>query len=114
MVVRLRDATTGAWKQTFKINRYIRSLLFSEDGRYLKTDRGLLSLNSGSFDTCLHEDRHQSIYAISIDDKWVTQDGRNLLCLPLDRRPTSSAVFHNMLALGHASGLVTFLEFVSF
>ena len=108
--VRLWDATTGAWKQTLEINTTIASLLFSEDGRYLKTDRGLLSLNSGSLDTCLRQE--QSICAVSVNDEWVTQDGQNLLWLPPDYRPICSAIFNNVLALGHASGQVTFLEFV--
>ncbi|KAN0080626.1 wd-repeat protein [Elaphomyces granulatus] len=59
--VRLWDATTGAWKQTLNVKATIRSLLFSMDGRCLKTDRGLLSLNSGSSDTHLHQ--KQSICA---------------------------------------------------
>ena len=81
------------------------------DGRYLKTDRGLLSLNSGSPDTYLHQE--QSICAIFVNDEWVTQDGQNLLWLPLDYRATCSALFNNMLVLGHASGQVTFIEFAS-
>ena len=55
--VRLWDATTGAWKQTLNVNTTIHSLLFSMDGRYLKTDRGLLSLNSGSPDTYLRQEQ---------------------------------------------------------
>ena len=109
--VRLWDATTGAWKQTLEINTTIKSLLFSEDGQYLKTNRGLLSLNSGSLDTCLHQE--QSICAIFVNDEWVTQDGQNLLWLPPDYRARCLALFNNMLALGHPSGQVTFLEFVS-
>jgi WD40 repeat protein len=54
--VQLWDAITGAWK----INGTITSLLFSGDGRYLKTDQGLLSLNSDSSDT--------SMCGISVDD----------------------------------------------
>jgi hypothetical protein len=107
--VRLWDATTGAWKQTLNVNTTIRSLLFSMDGRYLKTDRGLLSLNSGSPDTHLRRE-----CAILVNDEWVTQDGRNLLWLPLDYRAECSAVLNNnMLVLGHASGRVTLIEFAS-
>jgi WD40 repeat protein len=108
----LWDVVTGAWKQTFEIDCYVASLLFS-DGQYLKTDRGMLSLNSGSFGLYLHPNRDQSINAISIDNEWVTRDGHNLPWLPLDFRPSCSAVFSNMLVLGRKSGHVTFLEFVS-
>ncbi|OXV07625.1 hypothetical protein Egran_04609, partial [Elaphomyces granulatus] len=81
------------------------------DGRYLKTDRGLLCLNSGSPDTRLYQGL--SIWAIFVNNEWVTQDGQNLLWLPPDYRATCAALFGNMLVLGHASGQVTFVEFVS-
>jgi WD40 repeat protein len=111
--VRLWDTITGAWKQTFETDAYyIRSLLFSEDGQYLKTNRGLL-FNSGSFGQYLHQNRNQSIYAISADNQWVAQDGQNLLWLPPGFRPRCSAVYINVLVLGCVSGSVAFLEFVS-
>ncbi|KAN0078645.1 Pfs, NACHT and WD domain protein [Elaphomyces granulatus] len=109
--VRLWDATTGAWKQTLNVKRSIYSLSFSMDGRYLKTDRGLLSLNSDSPDTFLPQE--QSIYAISVNSEWVIQNGQNLLWLPPDYRAECSAFFNNMLALGCPSGRVFFIEFVS-
>jgi WD40 repeat protein len=101
--VRLWDATTGAWKQTLNVNTTIYNLLFSMDGRYLKTDLGLLRLNSGS---CLYL---ESLFAYG---EWVIYDGQNLLWLPLDYRDaTCSALFNNMLALGYESGRVAFIEF---
>jgi WD40 repeat protein len=106
--VRLWDATTGAWKQTLNVKISIYSLLFSMDGRYLKTDRGLLSLNSDSSDIYLHQKR-----SIFVTDEWVTQNGQNLLWLPPDYRAECSALFNNMLALGCPSGQVIFIEFVS-
>jgi len=80
--VRLWDATTGTWKRTFKPKIYIANLIFSEDGRYLKTDRGLLSLNSGSLNTSLC--RNHSIYSIFISNERVTRHGQNLFWLPPD------------------------------
>ncbi|KAN0070407.1 hypothetical protein V8E54_011276 [Elaphomyces granulatus] len=110
--VRLWDATTGAWKQTLSVNIPISSLLFSMDGRYLNTDRGFFSLNSGSPDTYLHQEQSIIIIcAIFVNNEWVTQNGQNLLWLPPDYRAKCSAVLNNMLVLGHASGQVTFIEF---
>ncbi|KAN0073083.1 hypothetical protein V8E54_009197 [Elaphomyces granulatus] len=106
--VQIWDATTGAWKQTLNVNVTIYSLFFSMDGQYLKTDRGLLSLNSGSPDTYLRQEP-----AVLFNDEWVTQDGQNLLWLPLDYRATCSALLNNTLVLGHESGQVTFIEFAS-
>ncbi|KAN0087273.1 hypothetical protein V8E54_000961 [Elaphomyces granulatus] len=109
--VRLWNATTGAWKRTLEINTTIKSLLFSEDGQYLKSNRGLLNLNFGSLDKCIHQE--QPICAIFVNDEWVTQDGQDLLWLPPDYRAECLALFNNVLALGHRSGQVTFLELVS-
>ena len=109
--MRLWDATTGVCKQTFETSRYITNLLFSEDGQYLKTDQGLLSLDSGSFGINFHWD--QPIYGISINNEWVTRDGQNLLWLPPDYRPGCLTVLNNMLALGSMSGRVSILEFAS-
>ena len=106
--VRLWDATTGAWEPMFEFSDYTTDLLFSEDGRYLKSPQWLISLDSGSVDTNFHQDQ-----SISINDEWVKRGGQNLLWLPPDYRPECSAVLNNMLALGQRSGHVTFLEFVS-
>jgi hypothetical protein len=38
------------------------------------------------------------------------RDGRNLLWLPPDYKPDCSAFLNNILALGHTSGPVTFLN----
>ena len=107
--VRLWDVITGAQKQTFDIST--KNLLFSEDGRYLKTDRGLLGFNSSLLDRCSYQE--QSTHGICYNDEWVTQDGRNILWLPQEYRVSCSALFNNMLALGHQLGQLTFLEFVS-
>jgi WD40 repeat protein len=107
--VRLWDATTGARKQILEVNVLVSSLSFTEDGRYLKTDRGLLSLDSGLVPTYLH--REQLIYPIFIEEEWVTRDEQNLLWLPPDYRPRCSAYFNNMIVLGCGFGQVIFLEF---
>ncbi|KAN0075952.1 NAD(P)-binding domain protein [Elaphomyces granulatus] len=106
--VRLWDTTTGAWKRTLNLNVRIESLLFSEDGRYLRTNRGLLRLDSGLPDDTRHQEQ-----AIFVNHEWVTRNGQNLLWLPPDYRTPHSAFFNNMLVLGCRSGEVPFIEFVS-
>ncbi|KAN0075950.1 hypothetical protein V8E54_007220 [Elaphomyces granulatus] len=107
--VRLWDTTTGAWEQTLNVDVSIKSLLFSEDGRYLRTERGLLRLDSGSPDDTHQE---QAICAIFVNYEGVTQNGQNLLWLPRDYRTECSA-FNNILIFGCPSGEVPFIEFVS-
>jgi hypothetical protein len=71
---------------------------YDEDGRYLKTDRGLLRLNCTLAGGSPYQE--QSIFT-----------GQNLLWLLPDYRANCSAFFNDVLALGHVSGQVTFLEF---
>jgi WD40 repeat protein len=101
---------TGTYRQTFMVNLTLRSLSFLKDGRYLKTDRGLLSLSDSPGVSFCHED---STCMVFVNKDWITRDGQNLLWLPLDYRATCSAFYNNVLVLGHASGQVTFFEFAS-
>jgi WD40 repeat protein len=107
--VRLWDTATGTMKQTFEINTFITSLSFSIDGKYLKTDRGILPLDTQSSHMSNHQG--QPPCAIFVNQEWITQDGQNVLWLPLDYRPICSAVYNNKVVLGHLSGQITFLEF---
>jgi hypothetical protein len=112
--VRLWDPTTGACQQTLKRNVIIRSLSFSKDGQFLETDRGLLSLDFGSPGAHHHEHQERPVGVFFVNGRWVTRDGQNLLWLPPDHEATCSAFRNNWLALGHASGRITFLEFASY
>jgi WD domain, G-beta repeat len=107
--VRFWDATTGAWKQTFEINADIMSLSFSADGRYINTNKGVLSFDSGSPGIPGHQ--QQLVYAVEVRKKWVNREGQKFLWLPPDYRAECSTVYNNILALGHKAGRVTFLEF---
>jgi WD40 repeat protein len=106
--VRLWDAATGAHQQTLEGHQSLRNLSFTWDGRYLMTDRGLLSLNHDSTETFLVQSRNCAVF---VSDDWVIRDGRNLLWLPTDYRPSCMALCGNTLVLGHSSGQVTFFEF---
>ena len=109
--VRLWDAATGAALQTLEINQSLESLSFSGNGRYLKTDRGSLSLSSDISSACLDQER--SICMVLVNDDWVTRDGQNVIWLPPDYRATCTALYNDVLVLGHRSGQVTFLKFAS-
>ena len=107
--VRLWDAATGAYQQTLKEHsgQTLQNLTFSEDSQHLKTHRGSLSLSLTS--TSLS--KQSSDYTLYIDEEWITRDGKNLLWLPKDYRPTTLALYKNMMVLGHRSGELTFLRF---
>ncbi|KAJ5216362.1 NACHT and WD40 domain protein, partial [Penicillium cinerascens] len=77
---------------------------FSQDGLYLHA--GLSSLDvEMSFTTSVNRD-------ISIEDEqWIILDGERILWLPVEFRPNRFKINGDRLALGHASGKVSFLQF---
>jgi len=98
--IRLWDAKTGEEKQVHRGDREITSLLFSADNRYLNTDHGQLAV---------HNDRQTMPCILSND--WVERDGKKILWLPPDIRPTASASYKHIFALGNSSGTVKFIKF---
>lgn len=108
----LRDLVTGDLQQTIDTDMAVYDVEFSQDGSYITTNLGTLVVQPGyenkvshSTDTCL---------PIFIEkQQWINLDRKNVLWLPPHFRPSCSTVNRNSLALGHASGRVTFLQFLS-
>ena len=107
--VRLQDPATGATLQTLKVHARVNRISFSETGEYLETDKGILSIQT-SFSN-LSPPLARSFCNLFVQGTWITRDTENLLWLPSDYRATCSDLHHNLLALGHASGHVTVLQF---
>jgi len=91
-----------------KVDVLIRNLLFSSDGEYLETDRGQLDI---SFLSRNISPQPSSVGELFLKETWVTYKTENVLWLPSNYRATCSAVWSNVLVLGHVSGRVTFFEF---
>jgi WD40 repeat protein len=105
--VRLWDAVTGAALQTVEYCSTQR-LVFSKDGSYLGTDRGLLYIQSNS--TSLFARKLQPHCNLFLKGNWITQGESNILWLPSEYRPSCSESRGNLLVLGNPSGKVTFIE----
>ena len=107
--VRLWDASTGASRGTLRTKGGIYDLSFSNDGSYLKTERGLLEFNS--LQGTIGQAQSECPSYLYVNNQWVTYRRENILWLPTDYRPRCSVVRDNILVMGHASGRVTFIEF---
>src|SRR5205814_6420145 len=99
--VRQWDAGTGAALQTLE-NCCVQQLVFSGEGSYLETDRGLLYIQSDSANSFAPKLR--SLCTVFLRGSWITRGKTNLLWLPSEYRPSCSAFRGNILLLGHASG----------
>ncbi|CAI7586026.1 unnamed protein product [Penicillium glandicola] len=114
--VRLWDVATGTLQHYWTDEGVITSLEFSQDGLSLKTNFGSLDIPSRG-DNHASDPAHVSV-DISIEedisveeDQWVALNGKRVLWLPREARPTDWDVHGTLLALAHASGLVSFLRF---
>ena len=109
--VRLWDAGSGAALQTLEVEVVVQTLLFSDDGTSLKTDRGLL-LTTSLPPSAVPSQRSFS-RDIFVQEQWITRKMENVLWLPPEYRPGRVAVHGSVVALGSVSGRVLILEFVS-
>ena len=104
--VRLWDSATGASLQTLETGGNVHGLSFSIDGQYLLTDIGELRIRPLSPNSI-------SFCSFFVRENWVVQDMKSVLLLPYDYRPTCSAVYNDILVMGHRSGLVSIFKFNS-
>ncbi|KAJ5675395.1 NACHT and WD40 domain protein [Penicillium macrosclerotiorum] len=107
--VRLWDPVTGALTQTRSVEKPVTRLDFSyDDGLYLQTDSGILEIIPR---TATSYPPHVNL-RISIEHgQWLKLGGEKVLWLPVDYRPTCFQIKGNIVALGHASGRVSFIGF---
>ncbi|KAA6411567.1 MAG: hypothetical protein FRX48_04847 [Lasallia pustulata] len=116
--VRIWDTATGATLQTFEAHTVITRLSYSSDGSIV-TNRGRLDAIS------LHEDAAFSSISsplvsrpvafrpnIFVQDEWIVHKKSRMLWLPPDYRHSCSAVYENIVCLGHGSGRVSIFEFL--
>lgn len=98
------DIATHA-NQQLDHNGSVDSIVFSPDGRYLKTNRTSLKLFA---DRPGGEDPFKNDYFV--DGEWITHGGTPLLFLPKGYSAISAAVYGKTVVLGHESGEITFLN----
>ncbi|KAM0444400.1 hypothetical protein ACHAO4_010201 [Trichoderma viride] len=124
--VRVWDANSGACLQTLEgHSRSVKSVVFSPEGQRLASGSRdntvrVWDANSGA---CLQtlEGHSRSVgsvvfspdghYGISSDKTWITKDHKPLVWLPVEYRPTASAVFGATVTIGCASGQVLVMGF---
>jgi WD40 repeat protein len=111
----LWNPATGGLKQTLKDHSLsaqgLIKLEFSQEGSYLITNLGTLDVQSGR-EHHASNSTHRNLPIFIEQRQWINLNGKNVLWLPPDFRPTCSAINGDSLALGHASGRISFYGFV--
>jgi WD40 repeat protein len=110
LTIKLWDTATGALQQTLSIGGVVTNLKFSEDCPYLSTNLGFLNIKPW-YNNHLSYLSKNNVEVFIREDQWVTLQGKRLLWLPTEYRPTTSAVkMDGTLILGHASGRISFIR----
>jgi WD40 repeat protein len=108
--VRLWDIATGALRQTVNVEGTVVELQFSDDGTYLTTNLGYISVQPRYVDHISKPlPTNAQIFIQGL--QWITLQGIKALWLPPDFRPTCSTVKDKTLVLGHESGRISIIEF---
>jgi WD40 repeat protein len=107
--VRLWETATGSCRSTLEghSNR-VSAVAFSPDGQFLQTNRGQIPLSLSRSRSSSFQDTEPP--TLFITNQWVIYKGQSLLWLPSEYRSTCTAIFRDIICLGHSSGRVTFLK----
>src|SRR5438034_874303 len=107
--VQLWETVTGSCHSMLEGHSFpISMAAFSPDGQYLQTNRGQIPLFLPLSSISSFQDKELS--ALFIKDQWVMLKEQSLLWLPSEYRPTCTAVYRDVICLGHLSGHITFLK----
>ncbi|KAL4975136.1 hypothetical protein BDW66DRAFT_160755 [Aspergillus desertorum] len=107
--VRLWDTATGALQETLSTAGIVNELCFSQDGSCISTNLGSLNIEAGCRNSIsFPPETNPEVY---LEGDWIALNGRQVLWLPPEARPSCLAVKSNTVALGHSSGRVSFIKF---
>ena len=107
--VRLWDAATGSCRSTLEGHSdSVGQVAFSPNGRYLETPRGDIPLPSPLLSSL--PSQAKELPTIFVNDQWISSTTKALLWLPPEYRPSCTAVYRNVICIGHLSGRITLLQ----
>ncbi|RYP43376.1 hypothetical protein DL768_009953 [Monosporascus sp. mg162] len=109
--VKIWDASSGKCLQTLDIGKALFNITFDTTGSYLHTEIGSIAIDAlpASNNTTSVTDPQKPQYrglSLSSDGSWIRYNSENLVWLPSEYRPSSSAVSGKTVVLGTVSGKV--------
>ncbi|KAF8430237.1 hypothetical protein EV426DRAFT_708390 [Tirmania nivea] len=106
--VRLWNTTSQTIVDTIHTEGVITVMKCFNDGLSIYTDRGIIQLKSQIRGT--HIPERAKFSSLHVTDQWLKWNMKNLLWLPHDYRPSSSAMNGSLLVMGCSSGRVAFIS----
>ena len=115
--IRIWDTASGHCLQTLQVGSILREISFDATDQCLHTEIGALTLDALSASSVASSAvRYRRPpcqgYGLSSDGRWITCNSKNLIWLPSEYRPSSSAVTASTIAIGCASGRVLIFNFL--
>ncbi|KAK4200781.1 WD40-repeat-containing domain protein [Triangularia verruculosa] len=115
-VVELWDRQTQLLTGSFATGVGIRRVSFSNDGRYIQTDRG--TLDRLSFPTTHSPTPHSFLpltcpsasHTLFVAQDWVKHNLENFVWLPEDYHATTVAAYGGTIVMGHSSGALSVIS----
>ncbi|KAL6169642.1 hypothetical protein ACJQWK_04652 [Exserohilum turcicum] len=111
--VKIWDASSGTCLHTLVVGKTLFSLCFDSTDTLLFTDIGIIAIPpfqvSNITDMAALEPQYQDV-SLSSDSVWILHAGRNVLWIPSEYRPSSSAVSGALVGMGVGSGRIWFCE----
>ncbi|KAF1955268.1 WD40 repeat-like protein [Byssothecium circinans] len=111
--VKIWDPSSGACLQTLNVGQTLYRISFDRTDSYLDTEIGTISLRNPSDSIVplnnaeVQQPQYKGI-ALSSDGVWITYNSKIFIWLPLEYRPSCSAVLDNTISVGVGSGRVWF------
>ncbi|KAF2195846.1 WD40 repeat-like protein, partial [Zopfia rhizophila CBS 207.26] len=109
--VKIWDASSGECLQTLSIGKALYGISFDITNSYLHTDIGTIDISAPSGSITLptilepYNPQYRGL-ALSPDSVWITYNSENLVWLPLEYRPSRSAVSGKTIGMGVGTGRV--------
>jgi WD40 repeat protein len=107
--VRLWDNTTGVQREVIRTQGMVTQLELFQNGSRIITNLGSIHIQPTSDSDISGSHRHPDIFLEQ--HHWISLNRDRVLWLPPEARPTCSAIKRNIIAMGHASGRISFLGF---
>jgi WD40 repeat protein len=108
--VKVWDASSGMCLQTLNIGTTLFNLYFNSNSSFLNTDIGTIAIHtSATSSEVAIVDPWLPLYigtSLSSDSIWIKHDGRNVLWIPSEYRPSCSAVCGSKVSMGVGTGRV--------
>lgn len=109
--IALWNLTTGELLKLCKDTEDVKSIKFSEDGEYLDTNMGRLSVKLILSDVSTTQESSKRDPGVFVRNPWVFRGREKILLLPPEYYATCATYRDGVLVMGHEDGRVSILRF---